>query len=538
MEGNVHCCRLRDLMRLRLPAGFAARLAVATSVLVVVVCIAQSWLLARHDLDHVRGYLADRGRSVAEQVAREAAHALAQGDVDGVQRLVDQARAASGVVYARVLDRQGLLLAAAGQRPATAAHGPKGLDGNAPSDVGADVWEFRAAIVRAGRATPSAALGTAAVGLSLEPLHGLQRRRLTMATVFAALSALIGVLGAGLLARAMTRPLRALVDAADRISRGDFAARVAAGNRDEVGRLAGSFNAMAESLARSRAALEEKVRELERANHLKSEFLATVSHELRTPLNVILGYTEMLAEGAGGAVTPAQAEMIGTIDRYSRNQLELITSVLDFTRLSSGRVSLNVERFPLAPLLNDIQTLQSARLRSPDVGLTVAVDPEVAEIETDRVKLQEIVRNLVDNAVKFTEVGTIAVHTHLAEPGWVAVDVADSGPGIPAEEVEDIFDAFHQLGASSTRGTGGVGLGLSIVRQLAEALGGRVSVTSRLGEGSLFRVLIPCVAGPAAADPGSSATSALDTAARNATASRRRARSIVRGSRGVRAPKP
>ena len=125
-------------MRLPLPAGFAARLAVATSALVVVVCIAQSWLLARHDLDHVRGYLADRGRSLADQVAREAANALAQGDVDGVQRLVDQARAASGVVYARVLDRQGLLLAAAGQRPAAAAHGPKGLDGNAPSDVGAD----------------------------------------------------------------------------------------------------------------------------------------------------------------------------------------------------------------------------------------------------------------------------------------------------------------------------------------------------------------------------------------------------------------
>src|SRR5437016_11601785 len=374
MEGNVHCCRLHDLMRLRLPAGFAARLAVATSGLVVVVCIAQSWLLARHDLDHVRGYLADRGRSLAEQVAREAAHALAQGDVDGVQRLVDQARSTSGVIYARVLDPRGLLLAAAGQRPATAARATKGVDRNAPSELGAEVWEFRAAIVRAGRATPPAALGTAAVGISLEPLHGLQRRRLTMATVFAALSALIGVLGAGLLARAMTRPLRALVDATDRISRGDFAARVAAGNRDEVGRLAGSFNAMAESLAGSRAALEEKVRELERANHLKSEFLATVSHELRTPLNVILGYTEMLAEGAGGAVTPAQAGMIGTIDRYSRNQLELITSVLDFTRLSSGRVSLNVERFPLAPLLNDTHTLLSARLLSPDVGLTEAVD--------------------------------------------------------------------------------------------------------------------------------------------------------------------
>ena len=520
-----------------LPGGFAARLAVATSALVVAVCIAQSWLLARHDLGHVRSYLDDRGRSLAEQLAREAAHALAAGDVDGVQRLVDQVRAASGVVYARVLDSQGLLLAAAGQRRATATPEASGADPNAPHGVGADEWEFRASIVRAGRATPPAALGMAAVGISLEPLQELQRRRLTMAAVFAGLAALIGVLGAGLLARAMTRPLRALVDAADRISRGDFAARVAVGNRDEVGRLAGSFNAMAESVARSRDALEEKVRELERANHLKSEFLATISHELRTPLNVILGYTEMLAEGAVGTVSPAQAEMIATIDRYSRNQLELITSVLDFTRLSSGKVSLNVERFALAPLFSEIKTLQGARLRSPDVALTVTVDPAVAEIETDRVKLQEILRNLVDNAVKFTEAGEVAVRAHLAEPGWVAVDVTDSGPGILPEDVEAIFDAFRQLGESSTRGTGGVGLGLSIVRQLAEALGGSVSVSSRLGEGSRFRVLIPCGVAAAAVDPDSSATSALDGVARNATGSRRRARSIVRGSRGVRAPK-
>src|SRR5207245_10192032 len=115
---------------------------------------------------------------------------------DGVQRLVDQARAASGVVYTRVLDRQGLLLAAAGQRPATAARGTS-LDRTAPIDVGVEVWEFRAAIVRAGRETPAAALGTAAVRLSLEPLHELQRRRLTTATVFAPLSALIGVPGSG-----------------------------------------------------------------------------------------------------------------------------------------------------------------------------------------------------------------------------------------------------------------------------------------------------------------------------------------------------
>jgi signal transduction histidine kinase len=523
--------------RVILPTGFAARLAVATSVLVVVACVAQSWLLARHDLDHIRSYLVDRGRSLVAQLAQDATRTISENDLEAMQRLVDQTRAASGVVYARVLDEQGLLLAAAGQPSASAAHGASAVDSSAPIPVGSDVWEFRASLgITDEPASPAVVLGTAAVGISLEPLAALRRGRLTSATVFALLSALLGVLGAGLLARAMTRPLRALVDATDRISRGDFAARVAVGGPDEVGHLAGSFNAMAESIARSRTAIEEKVRELERANHLKSEFMATVSHELRTPLNVILGYTEMLVGGAGGDVSPEQAEMLATIERYSRDQLELITSILDFTRLSSGKVSLNVERFALVPLLREIETQQRVRLSGKDVGLSVTVDPEVGEVETDRVKLQEICRNLVDNAVKFTEAGTISVRAYLAGSGWLAIDVADSGPGIPPEDVESVFEAFHQLGESSTRSTGGVGLGLSIVRQLAEALGGSVSVSSKVGEGSVFRVVIPCVPVEQAAARDSSATAALDAASRNTAALREHPPGVVHEG-GPRVPK-
>jgi signal transduction histidine kinase len=508
--------------RVRLPTGFAARLAIATSALVVVACAAQSWLLARHDLDHIRNYLADRGGSLAAQLAEDAARTIAAGDLQGMQRLVDQTRAASGVVYARVLDQQGLLLAAAGQRPASAARGASAVEKGAPIPVGSEAWEFQAPLgVAVGPASP-AVLGTAAVGISLSPLAAMRRGRLTSAVVFVALSALLGVLGAGLLARAMTRPLRALVDATDRISRGDLAARVAVDGPDEVGHLAGSFNAMAESIARSRTVLEEKVRELERANHLKSEFMATMSHELRTPLNVILGHTEMLVEGAGGEVTPAQAEMLAAIERYSRAQLELITRILDFTRLSSGEVSLNVERFALAPLLRDIETHQSVRLNGKGVTLSVTVDAEVDEVETDRAKLHEICNNLVDNAVKFTEAGTISVRASLAEPGWLSIEVADSGRGIPPEDVESIFEAFHQLGESSTRSTGGVGLGLSIVRQLTEALGGSVSVSSMPGDGSVFRVRIPCLPVVPAAVAATSATAALDAASRNTSAVRER----------------
>src|SRR5262249_37222983 len=176
----------------------------------------------------------------------------------------------------------------------------------------------------------------------------------------------------------------------------------------EIGQLAGSFNSMVDSLRRS-ATLEEKVRELQEVSRLKSEFLATMSHELRTPLHVIIGYTEMLTAGAGGDVTSEQAEMLEAVWRYSKLQLELITNVLDYTRLVSGKMSFRVERFAIAPLLEEIQAMHRARMRDGGVVVTVAVDSAVPELETDRIKLHEIVRNLVDNAMRATTHGSIAV---------------------------------------------------------------------------------------------------------------------------------
>src|SRR5581483_4569380 len=306
---------------------------------------------------------------------------------------------------------------------------------------------------------------------------------------------LAATIAAAVLARAMTRPLKALASAADRIARGDLATRVEVRGGDEVGALARSFNAMVESLARSRAtldeysrALEEKVSELETANHLKSEFLATVSHELRTPLNVIIGYAEMLAS-SGSAVRDDEREMIATIQRYSKLQLDLITGVLDFSRLNAGELSFHVERFDVGPLLDEIQTLFAPRLQGSGLRILVAVESNVPTLETDRVKLQEILRHLVDNAVKFTESGTITLAARFgADPTAIAIEVSDTGAGIPEDGLSHVFDPFHQVGASSTRRTGGIGLGLSIVKQLVDALGGTVSVVSQVGAGSTFHI--------------------------------------------------
>src|SRR5262249_28298634 len=144
-----------------------------------------------------------------------------------------------------------------------------------------------------------------------------------------------------------------------------------------------------------------------------------------------------------------------------------------------------------------------------EVSLVVMVDPDLPPLETDRVKLQEILHNLVDNAVKFTTHGTIDIGARRARAaGWLTIEVTDSGVGIRPEERESIFEAFRQVGSSSTRTTGGVGLGLSIVKQLAEALGGTVSVVSTVGAGSTFRVDVPCRL-PTAGDVPTAAT-ALD----------------------------
>src|SRR5207249_1479704 len=312
------CVRIRLFPRL----GFGARLGLATSALVVLVCIVQSWILAQRGLEHLRQHLIETGRNASAQLASEVGATILTGSVDRLRDLADQARARSGVRYARFFDRHGLLLVSAGNPPtgappAAAAAAPAG-----PIAVGADFWEFQAPILVA------------------EPR-----------------------------ARQLHAP----------------AALVAGGRAGTV-----------ESLTGSRAALEEKVAELERANRLKSEFLATVSHELRTPLNVIIGYAEMLADGTGGHLDEEQATMIAAIERYSRQQLDLIANVLDFARLSSGHISFQVERFALAPLLTEIQTLHTGRLRNPRLGLTVTIEPDLPMFETDRVKLQEIVHNLVD----------------------------------------------------------------------------------------------------------------------------------------------
>jgi PAS domain S-box-containing protein len=245
-------------------------------------------------------------------------------------------------------------------------------------------------------------------------------------------------------------------------------------------------------LAQQNELLRRQHIELEQASALKSQFLANISHEFRTPLNAILGYTHMLLHGVTGAVTDPQRKSLTRIDSNSRHLLALINDILDITRIEAGRMPLNLTRFRLTDLINEVMSELEPIIRRSNLAVTTRARAMLPMVKTDRQKVKQIVLNLLSNALKFTPSGSVTISTSFdSKSGMVGIVVRDTGVGIPQESQNKIFEDFRQLDNSPTRGYGGTGLGLSICRRLAQMLGGSIDVTSRLGDGSVFTLRLP-----------------------------------------------
>jgi PAS domain S-box-containing protein len=231
--------------------------------------------------------------------------------------------------------------------------------------------------------------------------------------------------------------------------------------------------------------------ESKEANRAKSEFLATMSHELRTPLNAISGYAELLKMGLRGPVTEAQIADLDRINRSQGHLLGIINDILQFAKLESGQLELKVDTFPVEAALDVAEELVRPQLDSKGISYEYLRGDKSVQVRADRDRFQQIVLNLLSNALKFTpQGGTISVGWRI-EKNVVLVDVADTGVGIAPTQLERIFDPFVQVQAGTTRTSEGVGLGLAISRDMARQMGGEVSVMSEVGKGSTFTLTLP-----------------------------------------------
>lgn len=247
---------------------------------------------------------------------------------------------------------------------------------------------------------------------------------------------------------------------------------------------------LAADLARAKSVEEKRAREIETTARLKSEFLANFSHEIRTPLNGILGYCDLLLREEGSRLTPHGRRDLGVVKANAKTLLALINDILDLSKIESGHVEVVQEDVDLAALVDECSATVRELLKGKDVTMVVSVQPGVSRIRSDSLKLRQVLLNLLSNAAKFTTMGEIIVDAR-AEGDRLAIDVEDTGAGIPAEQVPYIFDKFRQVDGSTTRKVSGTGLGLAIVRELVRVLGGTVEVTSDLGRGSRFSVRLP-----------------------------------------------
>ena len=476
---------------------------VLASVTVAVVSLATFSIL--RDGRREIGLQTDRLAGAAAVIASLSGEATASGDRSAAYAAIRSINAVPGVLYARIETADGALLAetGAGARLKRDPQVSAGADVPVLDLLRSRTVEVSAPVVRGrepvGRVVLLGRLDGAGGRIVSSLLSGL------LAALFAAA---VGGAVAWRLQRGIAGPIQALTRTIAELRAGhDFSRTVDIAADDETGELVDGFNALLgeirqrdEAIARHMAGLERTVAErtadlraakaaADAANNAKSDFLATMSHEIRTPMNGVMVMAEMLASGD---LPPRQRRFAEVIAKSGSSLLAIINDILDFSKIEAGKLELEAAAVDPAEIVEDVLSLFWERARSKGLDLAGFVDPAVpAKVEGDAVRLRQVVSNLVNNAIKFTEAGGVFVEVTWAGADRLRVAVRDTGIGIPEEKLPGLFAAFSQADQSTTRRFGGTGLGLAICKRLVEAMGGKMAVRSTPGQGSAFAFEAP-----------------------------------------------
>ncbi|HSS41804.1 MAG TPA: HAMP domain-containing sensor histidine kinase [Solirubrobacterales bacterium] len=286
----------------------------------------------------------------------------------------------------------------------------------------------------------------------------------------------------------MRRPLEELVAAAGRLAAGDRSTRVEVGGLAETATLGTAFNEMAAELE------QEEVRRAE-LDRLKDEFVLTASHELRSPLTSVQGFAELLMLERE-SLTPRQAETVEVILDNCRHLVRLLNDLLDLARSDAGRLSIRPQPTEVAPLVEDVVRTMRAQTEAGGQALREQIEPGLPPINVEPDRIRQILVNLLTNAHEYSPEGASIGVSARADGAEVEITVSDDGPGIPADQLEHIFERFTRGDAGLTQRVGGTGLGLAISKSLAELHGGSIAAESTVGQGSTFRLRLPIATAP------------------------------------------
>jgi len=485
-------------------------LGVRFSVIIVTVLLTTisvvSYFYMKSQYQHSVERLQNTGSMLAHFVARISPDAVFAYDFETMDRYVQDVDKQEDVVYAVLMGPNGLNITSyldrSNEQVSRAADKAKSNDIStivSLLDEQDSIIALRAPIV-----SHNKTIGTVGIGLSKARLiaeHKTLRNQIIMAStiVFVIISAII-VIG---LRYAAIRPLVNLKQGLQQVAEGKLDQQLKIIHNDEIGELASSFNDMVVKLketilekekARDDAEQQKLLRDQAiQANEAKSTFLANMSHELRTPLNAIMGYTEILSEELADTDAAYAAEDLEKIYKSASHLLAIICEILDLSKIEAGMMTKHDSTFDLHALLKDLELTVQPLLSQNKNVINVVCKEDIGYVHTDLTKLRQILLNLLSNACKFTQEGTITLRAEVFEheQDHIIFKVQDTGIGILPEEEKWLFEPFVQADNSATRKYGGTGLGLAICRKLTEMLGGSIDVLSQYGQGSTFIVDIP-----------------------------------------------